>query len=86
MFMIVAGEAMRVVGDVDALDVCVKGRGFFKTLALKERVLAKNGLVLGGGQFHVTGDLVVVAAGVGWVWGGGCGMVVEVWEPVSDLK
>jgi len=49
MFVIVAGEAMRVVEDVDALDVCVKGRGFFKTLALRERALAKNELVLGGG-------------------------------------
>lgn len=76
---IVAGEAMRVVGEVDALDVCVKDRGFFKILALKARALSKNGLVLGGVYFHVTGGLVVLGTG-------GCGVLIEVWEPVGDFK
>jgi hypothetical protein len=39
-----AGGAM-TAGEVGELDD-VRGRGLFKTLALQERVLAKNGLVI----------------------------------------
>ena len=53
------------IGAVGLLDVCVSGTGLFKTFALKESVLAKNGLVLEGVYFHVTECLLVVSAVVG---------------------
>jgi hypothetical protein len=64
-----AGGAM-TAGEVGELDD-VRGRGSFKTLASSESVLAKNGLVRGGGvYFHGAEGLAVASAVVGRVLDG----------------
>lgn len=80
-----AGEAT-TVGMAGSVEICVKGRDLFKTFALKESVLAKNGLLLGGMYFHVTEGLLVVSTVVDRGLDGGYCVLVEVWEPTSDSK